>query len=208
MQEAAKFWDGAAEKYAKSPIADEDSYRYTLERTQSYLSENDVVLELGCGTASTALLLAEHVKHITASDLSANMLAIGADKAKAQGVFNISFLNADVLEVQPKTNPYDAILALNILHLLEDIPAAIQHISTLLKPGGVFISKTVCLRGADTPFKYRLLKFILPIMQLFNKAPYVNLIEDKDLEDIISASGFEIVEAGNFPNRYIVARKK
>ena len=57
MHKTAKFWDKAAAKYAKSPIEDIEAYNYTIGRTRSYLSPTDRVLEVGCGTGSTALLL-------------------------------------------------------------------------------------------------------------------------------------------------------
>ena len=85
MQNAARFWDKVAPKYAKSPIADMDAYTYTLERTRSYLSPDDTVLEVGCGTGSTALLLAGNVRHVTASDLSANMIEVGSEKSAGPG---------------------------------------------------------------------------------------------------------------------------
>ena len=211
MQNAAKFWDKIAEKYAKSPIADEDAYTYTLERTRSYLSPNDNILEVGCGTGSTALLLAGDVRQITASDLSGNMIRIGSEKARDQGVSNVTFVSAELFDSAIESRPYDAILALNFLHLLEDMPAAIRRINGLLKPGGTFISKTVCALGSGMPLKFRLIKMILPLMQLIGKAPYVNFMEIKDLEKIISAGGFKIIETGNYPasppNRYIVAQK-
>lgn len=211
MQNAAKFWDKIAEKYAKSPIADEDAYTYTLERTRSYLSPNDNILEVGCGTGSTALLLAGDVRQITASDLSGNMIRIGSEKARDQGVSNVTFVSAELFDSAIESRPYDAILALNLLHLLEDMPAAIRRINGLLKPGGTFISKTVCALGSGMPLKFRLIKMILPLMQLIGKAPYVNFMEIKDLEKIISAGGFKIIETGNYPasppNRYIVAQK-
>ena len=211
MQNAATFWDNAAAKYAKSPIADMDSYTYTLERTKSYLSSNDRILEVGCGTGSTSLLLADHVKHITASDLSGNMIAIGSKKAKDQGVSNVDFVTAGLGDETIGNGPYDAILALNLLHLIEDIPAAVQQIHKLLKPGGTFISKTVCKPGAGTPLKFRLIMLILPLMQWLGKAPYVNFMEIPELEQTIISAGFKIIETGNYPaappSRYIVAKK-
>lgn len=211
MQSSAKFWNDAAEKYAKSPIADMDAYTYTLERTRSYLSPNDNILEVGCGTGSTALLLARDVRHVTASDLSDNMIRIGSEKARGQGVLNVTFVKAELFDRAIESGPYDAVLALNLLHLLEDTPAAIQRISDLLKPGGTFISKTVCRPGSGTPLKFRIIKMILPLLQLIGKAPYVNFMEIRELEEIISSAGFKIVETGNYPahppNRYIVARK-
>ncbi len=211
MQNAATFWDNAAAKYAKSPIADMDSYTYTLERTKSYLSSNDRILEVGCGTGSTSLLLADHVKHITASDLSGNMIAIGSKKAQDQGVSNVDFITAGLDDETIENGPYDAILALNLLHLIEDIPAAVQQIHKMLKPGGAFISKTVCKPGAGTPLKFRLIMLILPLMQWVGKAPYVNFLEIPELEQTIISAGFKIIETGNYPaappSRYIVAKK-
>ena len=72
----AAFWDKAAEKYAKSAIADPDAYEYTLGRTRTYLKPTDNVLELGCGTGSTALVLASDVAKISAVDISKGMLEI------------------------------------------------------------------------------------------------------------------------------------
>ncbi len=209
MQTAAEFWDKVAPKYAKSPIADMKAYTYTLERTRGYLSPNDTVLEVGCGTGSTALLLADGVKHITASDVSPNMIAVGLEKAREQGVSNVDFVAADLFDSTLDGGPYDAVLAHNLLHLLEDVPAAIRRIGGWLKPGGLFISKTVCRPGAGSPLKYRLMTVILPLMQMVGKAPYVNFMEIEELEDCISSAGFTILESGNHPapSRYIVARK-
>lgn len=211
MKNPAAFWDKVAVKYAKSPISDIDAYTYSLERTKSYLSPKDNILEVGCGTGSTALLLAENVNQITASDLSANMIRIGKEKAENQGVSNIKFINAELSDSKIDTGPYDAVLALNILHLLEDMPAAIERINGLLKSDGIFISKTVCALGTGTPFKYRLMKLILPLMQMIGKAPYVKFMEISELEEIITFGGFKIIETGNYPasptSRYVVAKK-
>lgn len=213
MQNAADFWDRVAPKYAKSPIADMDAYSYTLGRTRSYLSPNDTVLEVGCGTGSTALLLADGVKHITASDLSASMIGIGAEKARDQGISNVAFVTAELFDGAVENGPYDAVLAFNVIHLLKDTRAAVRRIGGLLKPGGTFISKSVCKPepGAGLPLKFRALTLVLPLMQAIGKAPFVKFMEIRELEDIISSEGFKLIETGNYPasppSRYIVARK-
>jgi len=211
MLSAAEFWDKAAGKYAKSPIADMDAYTQTLEQTRSYLRANDCILEVGCGTGSTALLLAESVNKITASDISTNMVRIGSDKAKAQNISNVAFVTAGLFDSAIEDSPYDAVLALNLLHLIEDLPAAIQRIHGLLKPGGLFISKTFCAVGTKVPFKVRAMLMILPLMQKIGKAPYVNFTSIAELENTILSAGFKIIEADNYPasssSRYVVARK-
>ena len=211
MQDAAQFWDKTARSYAKSPIRDMDSYTHTLNRTRSYLKPSDRVLELGCGTGSTALLLAENVDHITASDLSEKMIQVGRDKASEQGISNVNFLRSDVLGSAIDAGPYDVVMAFNLIHLLENPRAAIARVNQLLEPGGLFISKTVCTPGAGLPFKFKLMLLLLPIMQWLGKAPFVNFMDIEELEAMVRKEGFEIMEAGNYPaappSRYIVAKK-
>ena len=211
MQESGMFWDSAAKSYAKSPIKDMASYEYTTGRTKTYLKKSDRVLELGCGTGSTALLLSDNVAQITASDISKNMIAIAEQKASEQGIENIKFVTSDVSGIASGTDTYEVVLALNLIHLIEDAPGAIRQISSLVKPGGYFISKTVCKPGKGTPFKLRLLLMVLPLMQFFGKAPFVNFMEIEELENHITQAGFRIIETGNHPvappSRYIVAQK-
>lgn len=211
MAAAAKFWDGIAAKYSRTPIRDIESYEYTLGQTRSYLSKQHKILELGCGTGSTALLLASSVAHVTASDFSEAMLGIGRDKAQAEGIGNISFRAIDITTPNDGQT-FDAILGFNLFHLVPDIEAVFADIHARLEPGGLFISKTPCLAEGGLGLKFGLLKFMLPVMQLFGKAPYVNLFDIDTLESAVTQAGFDVIESGNYPakppSRYLVARKK
>ena len=214
MRDATKFWDGTAVKYAKSPIKDMDSYQYTLERTISYLKPEHRALELGCGTGSTALLLAPHVKHITATDISPNMVAIGRQKARDAGVENIDLHAADIYDALID-GPYDVVLGHNLFHLIPDTPKVMRRMFEMVTPGGLFISKTFCRPNkwekCGPMLGYMGIRAVLPLMQLIGKAPYVNFMRISELEQAVTAAGFEIVETGNYPvappSRYIVARK-
>lgn len=213
MIQNATFWDKVAPKYAKSPIADQAAYEYTLDRTRTYLSSTDSVLELGCGTGSTALLLAADVKQITAIDLSPGMLAIAREKAAKAGVNNVSFeVGADV----PKQDPFDVVMGYSLFHLVPDMEKRFVQINELLPTGGYFISKTACLgeRGAGISggLKMLAIRLAIPVMQLIGKAPYVRSFSVKQLEHAVTDAGFEIIESGNHPKgpppaHYIVARK-
>lgn len=208
MRSAAEFWDNAAKKYAQSKISDMDAYNKTLERTKSYLSPGDRVLEIGCGTGSTALLLSENVRQITASDISANMIEIGTGKAQNQGIENVRFVQAEIFDPVLEGEPYDAVLAFSILHLLEDTPAVMERLNTMLKTDGMFISKTVCLQEDGISFKTYMMKMIVPFLQLIGKAPYVKFMTLNELEETMTSAGFEIIETYNHAlYQYIVARK-
>lgn len=211
MTATAEFWDKAAEKYAKSPIGDIDGYNTTLNKTRGYLSATDHILEVGCGTGSTALLLANDVAKITASDISSEMVRIAQGKAADQGIGNVSFVVGDIHSPKLDGVAYDAVMAFNLLHLLEDVERATRRAHDLLKPGGVFISKTLAQKDSGPALKMRMIKLIVPIMQLLGKAPFVNFMSARALDRMITTNGFEILESGYFPEtadgRYIVARK-
>ncbi|MEX0624730.1 MAG: class I SAM-dependent methyltransferase, partial [Saccharospirillum sp.] len=136
MNTTAKFWDKLAPRYAAMPIADEAGYQKKLEITRQYLQPNSEVLELGCGTGSTAVLHAPNVKHYLAVDCSSGMLDLARTKAKDAGVGNLDFEQATVDEFRSPEIRFDAVLALSLLHLLEDKEAVISRIHGFLKPGG------------------------------------------------------------------------
>jgi ubiquinone/menaquinone biosynthesis C-methylase UbiE len=76
----ARFWDRIARKYAANPIADVAGCEATLRRVQGLLSTDQDVLEIGCGTGSTALRLAPHTRRLLAIDVSAGMIDIAREK--------------------------------------------------------------------------------------------------------------------------------
>jgi ubiquinone/menaquinone biosynthesis C-methylase UbiE len=203
-----RFWDSAARKYAVQPLADPAAYERTLERTRHYLKNTDVVVEFGCGTGTTALKLAPAAARIVASDISPEMIAIGREKAEVEGVRTVEFAVAT-----PETAPwpdasFDVALAFNLLHLIEARQAALANVHRLLKPGGLFISKTPCLADANPIYRV-----IVPVMRLAGKAPYVAFFSDADLEREIVAAGFEIIERDRHgskprdPRPFLVARR-
>lgn len=204
--DTASFWDKHAAGYAARPVKDEGAYAATLERVRAHLSAEDRVLELGCGTGTTALKLADAAAHITATDISGEMIAISREKAAAAGVVTVDFRMGGPGDGSLPAGPFDAVLAFNFLHLLENVPAAIAEIRGLVKPGGHFISKTPCLSG-----RYRVFWPLVAAMRLVGKAPYVNFFSPEKLEEAIRAAGFDILETGDYPksppSHLVVARR-
>jgi ubiquinone/menaquinone biosynthesis C-methylase UbiE len=205
----ARFWDRIARKYAADPIKDMEGYERTLERTRHYLRAGDTVLELGCGTGTTALKLAPHVSRLLATDLSAEMIAIAQEKAAARAGDNAEFAVAVPERAPWPDGAFDAVLAFNLWHLVADRAAALAHVHRVLKPGGLLVSKTPCL-GEMNP----LIRLAVPVMQLFGKAPYVAIFSADALQREIEAAGFAIVERARHgsgrkeePRIFLVARK-
>ena len=209
MTDAAKFWDKIAPKYAKDPISDMAAYEYTLGRTKSYLKPDDRVLELGCGTGSTALLLAPDVREIVGTDVSQGMIDIAREKAKAAGKENTDFRVAGADDAAKMSEVFDVVLGFNLFHLVEDAEAIFADLHRMLPVGGHFISKTPCLGDKSFGWKRFPIRAVIPLMQWIGKAPFVRFMAQKELEVAITFAGFEIVESGSFPaiSRYIVAKR-
>ena len=83
----ARFWNRIAERYARKPVADIAAYKTKLAKTQSYLKPSDNVLEIGCGTGTTAIYHAPAVTRIHATDISPKMISIGVEKARKSTIF-------------------------------------------------------------------------------------------------------------------------
>jgi ubiquinone/menaquinone biosynthesis C-methylase UbiE len=204
----ARFWDAIARKYARDPIKDLAGYERTVRRTRCLLGNSPTVLELGCGTGTTALALASAVARIIGTDVSRKMIAIAREKAIAQGCRNAEFLVAPAGHEQGPDASYDAVLAFNLLHLIADRGPVLARIHRLLKPGGLFISKTPCLSEMNP-----LIRLAVPTMRLVGKAPSVAFFSAAALEAEVAAAGFAIEErdrhgSGRKDARiFLVARK-
>ena len=99
MAQPTKFWDKIADHYSKQPIADEAAYQKKLQVTQAYFQPEMEVLEIGCGTGSTALIHAPYVKHIRAIDFSANMNCNCTRQSRDPKYPQLSPLNNPVLMI-------------------------------------------------------------------------------------------------------------
>ncbi len=208
--DSARYWDRAARRYAASPVADPAGYERTLERTRALLQPSDRVLELGCGSGTTALRLAGSVRDYLATDISAGMIATAEERYAAAPMPGLAFRVATAEAVAPGAEPFDAVLGFNYLHLVQDLPGTLRRIHALLAPEGLFISKTPCVGEMNALIRLGL----LPAMRLIGLAPHAGVFTQAELDRRISAAGFEVIAnenhagKGNDHRPYVVARKR
>lgn len=204
MKDSKEFWDRSAEKYIKRPIKDEARYKQKLAITQEFLGSDSKVLEFGCGSGATAIFHAPYVQHIVATDISDKMVEAAKRKAADAGVTNIAFEQGTLDSLKLQDESFDAVLGLNVLHLLEDVDGAIAKVHTILKKDGVFVSSTSLI--AEVNFA---LRWLISGMQLIGLAPYVSQLTKSELISKLTKSGFTIEREWQTGHEsvFIVARK-
>ena len=204
MPQPSKFWDRMAKRYSEQPVADEAAYQKKLQVTREYLQPDMEVLEFGCGTGSTAIAHALYVKHILAIDISSKMLEIAQGKADANKIENITFKQSTIDDFSAPDRTFDVVMGHSILHLLDNKEAAIAKVHKMLKPGGIFVSSTVCI--GDT---MKFFKIVAPIGRLLGLI--LNVFTKKELADSLTAAGFKIDHQWQPPGKnksvFIVAKK-
>ncbi|MDP3254478.1 MAG: methyltransferase domain-containing protein [Bosea sp. (in: a-proteobacteria)] len=204
----AAFWNRTARAYARHAIKDLAGYERTLSSTRERVGAADRVLELGCGTGQTALRLAPSIGHITGTDISSEMIAIANERKAAAACPNATFMAMDGRSAPWPDQSFDVVLAFNLLHLIQDRPTLFQSVGRILKPGGLFITKTPCLSDMNA-----VIRLAIPLMRLFGKAPSLSFFTANELAGALAASGFSILEqarhaSGRGDFRVFIAARK
>jgi ubiquinone/menaquinone biosynthesis C-methylase UbiE/catechol 2,3-dioxygenase-like lactoylglutathione lyase family enzyme len=124
-----------AEAYVASPVhASGADLNRLVELAAPSLS--DRALDVSTGGGHTALALAFHVAHMTASDLTPRMLAAARDFLTASGVFNASYVIADAERLPFLDASFDLVTVRIAPHHYASLPTAVREMARVLKPGG------------------------------------------------------------------------
>jgi len=205
MAVQSAFWDRLADRYAARPVADPAAYETKLAATRRLLRPDMDIFEFGCGTGSTALTHAPHVRHIRAVDFSPRMVEIASGKAATAGATNVSFETGTIETIDLAPESLDMVMGHSILHLLKDKRAAIAKSYAALKPGGYFVTSTSCL-GDMMP----LIRFIAPIGHRLGWLPHLDVMNSAQLRSAMEEPGF-VIEHQWQPDKkaaiFIIAKK-
>jgi ubiquinone/menaquinone biosynthesis C-methylase UbiE len=97
---------------------------------------SDRALDISTGGGHTALALAPHVAHMTASDLTPRMLAAARDFLTASGVTNADYVIADAEKLPFLDASFDLVTVRIAPHHYASVTAAVREMARVLRPGG------------------------------------------------------------------------
>jgi 2-polyprenyl-3-methyl-5-hydroxy-6-metoxy-1,4-benzoquinol methylase len=132
------------------------------EQTKNYLKSTvanlfpdpngKTALDLGCGTGTTAFVLAMLGFEVTGIDISATAIEMGRGLAHLQSL-EVKFLVGDILDLEALDKEFDLIYDSHCLHCIvfeEDRKRVLTGVKNSLTPSGIFILDTMVI--PDAPF--------------------------------------------------------
>ncbi|MBM3144392.1 MAG: class I SAM-dependent methyltransferase [Chloroflexi bacterium] len=102
-------------------------------------------LDLGCGTGTNAITLAQHGWEVTGIDFASQAIRVARRKARRAAV-NAHFLIQDITQLANLRQPFDLILDIGCFHNLKPRERRDYrgNLDRLLEPGGFFLLYAFC----------------------------------------------------------------
>jgi arsenite methyltransferase len=155
------------------------------------LPDHGSIADLGCGTGTTAMLLAKAYQlKVTAIDLSAANLQCARDRAGKENLagYPIRFIQADAARLPLGDGELDGVLAECTFSLFANKPAVLAEIRRVLKPGAALAITDMAIGGE------------LPDDLAGTIAPWTCLVDARDRAGYLTLfadAGFEVEEYGD-----------
>jgi SAM-dependent methyltransferase len=159
------------------------------------------LLDVGCGCGETTLALAGSVGpggEVVGLDISRPMLAVARQRAAAEGVSGVRFVEADAQTHRFEPDVFDGLFSRFGVMFFADPPAAFRNLLGALKPGGRMVF--VCWRSAgENPWMTAPMAAAArhfppaPPADPFAPGPFA-FADDERVRGILTAAGFTAIE--------------
>jgi len=223
LEKTRKDYDLLAEDFSRTR-----QFTWDIEILSQYISNGDIVLDLGCGNGRSLEILKEKKIDYFGLDVSKKLIEI-AKKKYPQNRFEVG----DILKLPYPDNFFDKVLAIRILH---HIPSkefqlqALQEIKRILKPGGLLILTVWNAWGSKYKInllrmmKYAILRIIgrskldfgdalIPWWRVSEKIErYFHFFTKNELKKLVKETGFRVekIWSSKFNGHsdiYLIAKK-
>jgi ubiquinone/menaquinone biosynthesis C-methylase UbiE len=142
-----QYWEDRSETFDEdtSYIVGADLNNDIKRWLQNQFTRTDTVLELGCGTGTFSEAVAPLVKDLIATDMSEPMLHQARAKLGEHG--NVQFQKQDAYKTTFKESTFDAVLTVNLLHIVYEPALILQECSRVVRNGGKVVVADVTSQG-------------------------------------------------------------
>ncbi len=126
---------------------------------RKYISKNTRLLELGCGTSTLTLSLADEIQELVGLDNAESALTLSRTLAANTGVTNSSFVYGDCLALQYH-DEFDVVWSQGLMEHFEDPGKVAEQHYQATKPGGI------ALISVPYRYSYHMIWYMLTRPQL------------------------------------------
>lgn len=205
-----RYWSKYAHTY-------DDYTEYVIGRTirqtiiKRLSEEHDLgeTIEFGCGTGYFTKAIAKNVKHVTATDLSDEMLEIA--KMQLEEFQNVTIQKADCEGAFYSSEAFDTVFMANVIHTIENPLKALQESYRILKNEGLLLIVSYTDYGMNW---FEKIELGIRYLAKFGMPPPYGLrnYSPDELKSTVKNAGFKVEEIeliGEKPKAlYLKGRKK
>ena len=199
------FWDSVAGVYDLFVnVVNRRTHTALRKIVADLIQPGDCVLECACGTGLLTEVIAQRCARLTATDFAPKMLARAKKNCAAFG--NITFEQSDITALGYPNGSFDAVVAGNVIHLLDNPMKALAELDRVCKPGGRLIIPTYMNRdgkGNTSGFATAVGKAGADFKRQFTVESYRQFFLDAGYGDV----SIQLAE-GRIPCAVAVMRKK
>jgi SAM-dependent methyltransferase len=138
---AAEYWDAQAATFDDEPdhgLTDPAVRQAWADLLLPRLPQAAAVADLGCGTGSLAVLLAQAGHRVSGVDLAPRMVESARTKAEGAGVRG-DFVVGDAATPPWRPGTFDVVLSRHVLWAMPDPDEALREWVRLLRPDGLLL---------------------------------------------------------------------
>ena len=136
------FWDRWAGLYDLVEWSNRRVNAKAAARVGAMIPAGARVLDCAAGTGHFSLAAARRAGSVLCTDQSEAMLKQARKIAAQKGLTNITFAQRDITALPDPDGSFDAVIAGNVLHLLDDPGPAVRELWRVTAPGGRLILPT------------------------------------------------------------------
>ena len=155
-----------------------------------------VLLDVATGAGHTAVKMAQHVKHVTAIDITSEMIERTRELATSKNLANVTTLLMDAESLSFSDGFFDVVTCRFAPHHFGDVQKFLSEIYRVLKSDGIFV-----LEDVSSPLDKEQDKFINNINKIRDPT-HVRSYNPSEWKKMIENSGLQIQSIRNFRRRY------
>jgi enediyne biosynthesis protein CalE5 len=165
------------------------------------IGPGDVVLDVAAGYGEPGLTAARTVApggRVVCTDISAEMLTLARERAAAEGLDNLQFVERDAEELRFEEASFDAVLSRQGLQFLPDVSGVLSRLHAFLKPHGRLAAAVWGPPGTvqfAAPVPVIRAELQLPPPPAGIPGPFA-LADAAQLAELVEAAGFTDVQTG------------